>query len=165
MKKKAVLVVLVAIIVSIGLISCRTAETHSSYKIGVLVSQTGNYAGLGTQSLEGIQLIADNINGAGGIDGVPVELVIYDDKSEATEAALAAKKLIDVEQVHLLLACTTTSTSMAVVPVCNESEVPAVILTGTALFDAELGYWVFRPPEVSLTILLLHWTMLRRTCR
>jgi branched-chain amino acid transport system substrate-binding protein len=145
MRKKVALMLLAVILVSVGLISCRAAETPSSYKIGVLASQAGNYAGLGTQSLEGIQLIADKINEAGGIDNVPVELVVYDDKSEATEAALAAKKLIDVEKVHVLLACTTTSTSMAIVPVCNESEIPAVILTGMSLFDGELGYWVFRP--------------------
>ena len=145
MIKKLILVVLLAILVNVGLVSCRTTETSAAYKIGVLVSQTGNYAGLGIQSLEGIQLVADRINEAGGIDGVPMELVVYDDKSEAVEAALAAKNLIDVEKLHVLLACTTTSTSMAVVPVCNEAKVPVVILTGTSLFDADLGYWVFRP--------------------
>jgi len=144
MTKKWILVLLVAALVSIGLVSCKTGEV-TSYRIGVLVSQTGNYAGLGTQAMEGIQLVVDDINDSGGINGNLLELIIYDDKGEATESALAAKKLIEVDKVHVLLACTTTSTSMAVVPVCNDLEVPAVILTGTSLFDSELGNWVFRP--------------------
>jgi len=74
-----------------------------------------------------------------------VELVVYDDKSEATEAALVAKKLIEVDKVHVLLAGTTVSLSMSTVPVGNEAEVPTVILSGTSLFDNELGRWVFRP--------------------
>ena len=145
MRKKMILSLVLSLCIISGLVSCRKTETPASYKIGVLVSQTGNYAGLGMQSLEGMQLIVDKINEAGGVNSIPVELVVQDDKSEATEAALAAKKLINVEKVHVLLACTTTSTSMAVVPVCNEAEVPAVILSGTSLFDDELGHWVFRP--------------------
>ena len=146
MKKKAILVLMVAVVsMTGGLVSCKGAEPVTSYKIGTLVAQTGNYAGLGLQSLEGMQLIVDKINDGGGINGIPVELVVYDDRSEATEAALAAKKLIEVDKVHVLLAGTTTSLSMSIVPVGNEAEIPTVILTGTSLFDSELGYWVFRP--------------------
>ena len=146
MRKKAILVLMVAVVSMIGgLTSCKGAEPVTSYKIGAILAQTGNYAGLGLQSLEGIQVIVDEINDGGGINGIPVELVVYDDKSEATEAALLAKKLIEVDKVHVLLTCTTTSLSMSIVPVGNEAEVPTVILSGTSLFDDQLGDWVFRP--------------------
>ena len=146
MRKKAILVLMVAVVSMIGgLASCRGAEPVTSYKIGAILAQTGNYAGLGLQALEGIQVIVDEINDGGGINGIPVELVVYDDKSEATEAALLAKKLIEVDKVHVLLTCTTTSLSMSIVPVGNEAEVPTVILSGTSLFDDQLGDWVFRP--------------------
>ena len=146
MRKKAVLVLMVAVVSMIGgLTSCRGAEPVTSYKIGVIVAQAGNYAGLGLQSLEGIQVIVDEINDGGGINGIPVELVVSDDKSEATEAVLAAKKLIDVDKVHVLVAGTVTALSMSIVPVGNEAEIPTVILSGTALLDDQLGDWVFRP--------------------
>ena len=146
MRRKAILVLMVAVVSMIGgLASCRGAEPVTSYKIGAILAQTGNYAGLGLQALEGIQVIVDEINDGGGINGIPVELVVYDDKSEATEAALLAKKLIEVDKVHVLLTCTTTSLSMSIVPVGNEAEVPTVILSGTSLFDDQLGDWVFRP--------------------
>jgi branched-chain amino acid transport system substrate-binding protein len=146
MRKKAILVLMVAVVSMIGgLASCRGAEPVTSYKVGAILAQTGNYAGLGLQALEGIQVVVDEINDGGGINGIPVELVVYDDKSEATEAALVAKKLIEVDKVHVLLTCTTTSLSMSIVPVGNEAETPTVILSGTSLFDDQLGGWVFRP--------------------
>ncbi len=146
MRKKAILVLMVAVVSMIGgLASCRGAEPVTSYKIGAILAQTGNYAGLGLQALEGIQVVVDEINDGGGINGIAVELVVYDDKSEATEAALVAKKLIEVDKVHVLLTCTTTSLSMSIVPVGNEAETPTVILSGTSLFDDQLGGWVFRP--------------------
>ena len=158
MRKKAILVLMVAVVSMIGgLASCRGAEPVTSYKIGAILAQTGNYAGLGLQALEGIQVIVDEINDGGGINGIPVELVVYDDKSEATEAALAAKKLIEVDKVHVLVAGTVTTVSMSIVPVGNEAEIPTVILSGTALLDDQLGDWVFRPmgeePNYSTMIL------------
>ena len=146
MTKKIILVLMVAICLIGGLVSCRKAEPVTSYyKIGAIVSQSGNYAGLGIQSLEGMQLIVDEINKTGGINGIPLELVVYDDKSEATEAALGAKKLIEVDKVHALVEGTVTALGMSVVTVANEAKVPTLILSGTALLDDQLGDWVFRP--------------------
>jgi branched-chain amino acid transport system substrate-binding protein len=144
--KKAITVILTAAIITVGMFaSCKKAEPVSSYKIGVTVAQTGQYAGLGLQALEGMQLKADELNSAGGIDEIPIELIIYDDKSEATEAALAAKKLVEVDQVHVLASATATGMSLSLVPVASEAKVPTVILTGTTLQDDNLGAWVFRP--------------------
>ena len=160
MRKKAILVLMVAVVSMIGgLTSCKGAEPVTSYKIGAILAQTGNYTGLGIQSLEGIQVIVDEINDGGGINGIPVELVVSDDKSEATEAALAAKKLIDVDKVHVLIAGTVTTLSMSIVPVGNEAEIPTVILSGTALLDDQLGDWVFRPmgEEANYSTMILNY--------
>jgi len=160
MRKKAILVLMVAVVSMIGgLASCKGAEPVTSYKIGAILAQTGNYAGLGLQSLEGIQVIVDEINDGGGINGIPVELVVYDDKSEATEAALAAKKLVDVDKVHVLVAGTVTTLSMSIVPVGNETETPTVILSGTSLLDDQLGNWVFRPmgEEANYSTMVLNY--------
>ena len=160
MRKKSILVLMVAVVSMIGaLTSCKGAEPVTSYKIGAILAQTGNYTGLGLQSLEGIQVMVDEINDGGGINGIPVELVVYDDKSEATEAALAAKKLIEVDKVHVLVAGTVTTVSMSIVPVGNEAEIPTVILSGTALLDDQLGDWVFRPmgEEANYSIMILNY--------
>ncbi len=145
MIKKIVLVILAGAFVVGGLVSCRKTESVESFKVGVLASQTGVYAGLGLQFLEGANFVIDDINAAGGINGIPLETVVYDDKSEATEAVLAAKKLIEVDQVHALMEGTVTALGMSIVPVANEEGVPTVIVSGTTLLDDQLGAWVFRP--------------------
>jgi len=160
MRKKSILVLMVAVVSMIGgLTSCKGAEPVTSYKIGAIVAQTGNYAGLGLQSLDGIQVMVDEINASDVYKRQPVELVVYDDKSEATEAALAAKKLIEVDKVHVLVAGTVTTVSMSIVPVGNEAEIPTVILSGTALLDDQLGDWVFRPmgQEPNYSTMLLNY--------
>ena len=143
--KKIVLGLVAAAFLIGGLVSCKKAESVASYKIGVAVAQTGSYAGLGSQFLEGMELMVDSINEAGGVNGIPLEVVIYDNKSEATETTLVVKKLIEVDQVHALIEGTVTALGMSIVPVANESGVPTVILSGTGLLDDQLGAWVFRP--------------------
>jgi len=162
--KKIVSVVLSAAIVATGmLVSCRKTETTSSYRAGITVAQTGQYAGLGLQTMEGMQLQAEEINSAGGINGVPLQLIIYDDKSEATEATLAAKKLIEVDQVHILAGATATGMSLSLVPVANESKIPTIILTGTTLQDDKLGTWVFRPTGTERSYVTLDLGYLSQT--
>ena len=157
--KKAIILLMALVLGISGAFSCRKAEPVGSYKIGILASQTGNYAGLGMQSLEGMQLITDVTNETGGVNGIPLELVVYDDKSEVTEVALAAKQLADVDQVVAMLEGTVTQMASALIPVANELGVPAAGISGTALFDDQLGEWFFRPmgSEVDYAFLLLEY--------
>ena len=145
MIKKVIMVTMSAVLIIGGLASCKKTETVAAYRLGVVVAQTGSYAGLGLQFLEGMDLMVDEVNEAGGINGIPLEVIVYDNKSEATETTLAAKKLIDVDQVHALIEGTVTALGMSIVPLANEEGVPTVILSGTGLLDDQLGAWVFRP--------------------
>jgi branched-chain amino acid transport system substrate-binding protein len=143
--KKVIMVTMSAVLIIGGLASCKKTETVAAYRLGVVVAQTGSYAGLGLQFLEGMDLMVDEVNEAGGINGIPLDVIVYDNKSEATETTLAAKKLIDVDQVHVLIEGTVTALGMSIVPLANEEGVPTVILSGTGLLDDQLGAWVFRP--------------------
>ncbi len=144
MKRIAVLLLVFVLALS-GMISCAPSSVEESYKIGALTSQTGKYAGLGLQTLEGMQVIADDINEKGGINGIPLELVPCDDKSSTTGVTLGAKELIEVEKVAVILHGTVTALAQSTMPVAEEGKTPAILLSGTALFDDQLGEWCFRP--------------------
>lgn len=64
------------------------------YKIGVSAPTEGAYTDLGRSIINSAKLAAEEINKDGGIDGVPVELVICNDKAVTTEAIKCAKKLV-----------------------------------------------------------------------
>lgn len=154
MNKLVIILVMAALLMS-GLTACRTEAEKQTFRIGAVVAQTGNYGGLGSQSLEGMQLIVDHINANGGINGIPLELITYDDKSEQTEASLMTKRLIDVDKVHVLVAGTASNLSVSMIPIANEEEVSAVLLMGTALFNDQLGEWCFNPMGSEETYIVL----------
>lgn len=62
-------------------------------KIGLMAPLTGAYASEGEDMRRVVELLAEEINKAGGINGLKVEIVPQDDGSDARTAALAAQRL------------------------------------------------------------------------
>src|SRR5436190_2670283 len=92
-----------ALAASLGLNSNVGAQ-QPPIKIGMSMPQTGGLAGGGKSSLLGIEIWRDDVNAKGGLLGRKVELVVYDDKSSASESPAIYSKLLDVDKVDLLFA-------------------------------------------------------------
>ena len=73
-------------------------------KIGMSMPLTGGLAAGGKSSLIGIEVWRDDVNAKGGLLGRKVELIVYDDKSSASETPAIYSKLLDVDKVDLLFA-------------------------------------------------------------
>jgi len=89
-------------------------------KIGMSMPQTGGLAGGGKPSLLGIEIWRDDINARGGLLGRKVELVVYDDKSSASETPAIYSKLLDVDKVDLLFAPYATVPTAPIMPLVKD---------------------------------------------
>jgi branched-chain amino acid transport system substrate-binding protein len=58
------------------------STSRGAWEIGLVISQTGRFANIGTSQLEGAILAIDEINAAGGIDGLPLSPIVRDDASD-----------------------------------------------------------------------------------
>src|SRR6202045_4517096 len=90
-------------VATLGLIGSAGAQ-QPPIKIGMSMPQTGGLAGGGKASLLGIEIWRDDVNAKGGLLGRKVEIVVYDDKSSASETPAIYSKLLDVDKVDLLFA-------------------------------------------------------------
>ena len=143
MRKLGLVLCCVALLV-VGAAGC-AGGGGDTYKVGYLASQTGPYAALGLASTQGAQLAVKQINEAGGINGKQIELILVDDKGTATDSALGAQKLIEVDGVITLASATATALSHSVIQVLNDNETPGLIISGTGLIMDQLGAWTFKP--------------------
>src|SRR6266576_5196039 len=89
-------------------------------KIGMSMAQTGGLAAGGKASLLGIEIWRDDINAKGGLLGRKVELVVYDDKSSASETPAIYSKLLDVDKVDLLFAPYATVPTAPIMPLVKQ---------------------------------------------
>src|SRR5712675_695649 len=106
-------------IIVLALTSGASAE-QPPIKIGMSMAQTGGLAAGGKASLLGIEIWRDDINARGGLLGRKVELVVYDDKSSASETPAIYSKLLDVDKVDLLFAPYATVPTAPLLPLVKQ---------------------------------------------
>jgi branched-chain amino acid transport system substrate-binding protein len=83
------------------------AQATEPIKIGFSASLTGGLASSGKANLLAQQIWEEKINAEGGLLGRQVELVYYDDQSNASTVPGIYAKLLDVDKVDLLMGAAT----------------------------------------------------------
>jgi branched-chain amino acid transport system substrate-binding protein len=114
-----------------GLTSAAFAQ-QPPIKIGMSMAQTGGLAGGGKASQLGIEVWRDDVNAKGGLLGRKVELVVYDDKSSASETPAIYSKLLDVDKVDILFAPYATVPTAPLMPLVKQR---GILLMGNFSFQ------------------------------
>jgi len=118
-----------------------------TYKVGALLSVTGPAAWLGTPERNTVRMIEEEINEAGGINGHPLEVIVEDTVGDATKTVTAAKKLITKDEVLVIVGPSRSGTTMAVIPIVEEAEVPLISCAAAEAIVVPVKRWVFKTPQ------------------
>lgn len=110
-------------------------------KVGVVFSQTQAAAVYGATQLNGVRLAADQLNEQGG---VTYELVVEDDASDPAQGITAFEKLINADQVSVIIGPTLSNTAQSSDPVAQDAGVPVLGVSNTAPGITDIGDYVFR---------------------
>ncbi|HKU73305.1 MAG TPA: ABC transporter substrate-binding protein [Pyrinomonadaceae bacterium] len=137
--------ILIASIVIASLLSACNPQTGSDkVRIGVFMSTTGSTANFGISSVNGIKMAADEINAAGGINGKQVELLVQDDRSDASEAATIVTKFVTQDMVHAVIGEVASSRSIAAAPIAQNAKIPMLTPSSTNPEVTKKGDFIFR---------------------
>lgn len=127
------------------------AKTGEPYKVGVLAAITGNASSLGTKNRDTIQMLEKKVNATGGIRGPDgllhaLEVIYYDTESDETKALLAAKKLIEEDQVCIILGPSQSGTTLAAIDTVQKAEIPLMSMASSVKIvePVEDRYWIFK---------------------
>lgn len=136
------------LIVSLALVFSCTKEKEP-YKVGAVFSVTGRTSFLGEPEKKTAVMIAEAINKVGGINGHPLELVIYDDESDETKAVLAVKRLLKKDKVPVIIGPSLSGNTLAVVKVMNDAKVPLVSCAASNKIVTPVvdRHWIFKVPQ------------------
>jgi len=112
--------------------------------IGEVGSLTGSEATFGISTRNAIELAVREVNAAGGIKGKKVEVRVYDNQSKPEEAASAANRLINQDQVLVILGEVASSNSIAMAQKAQPAKVPMISNASTNPKVTEVGDYIFR---------------------
>ncbi len=111
--------------------SMASAQKKPAVRLGVNLDTTGYGAWLGEPELHALQLFAEQTNAKGGIDGHPLELVVYDNESNPEKSSSNTKKLIQRDKVTAIVGTAITATSNAAKSTAQEEKVVMYSLSGS----------------------------------
>ncbi len=77
----------------LGLVSFSSALAADPVKIGLMAPLTGSWASEGQEMKRNVELLAEQANARGGLNGRKIEVVVEDDGGDPRTAALAAQRL------------------------------------------------------------------------
>ncbi len=116
-------------------------------KIGSVLSVTGPAAFLGDPELKTLQMYVEDINKKGGVLGRPLELVHYDDGSDASKANGFTKRLLEDDKVDILVGGTTTGATMSMAPLVEKAGIPFISLAGAVVIVEPVKKFIFKTPH------------------
>lgn len=124
---------------SCALLSCSPAI--ADINIGVVLSLTGPAASLGVPAKNAIDLLPRELAGE------TIRYTILDDASDTTQAARAFRRLVDEHKVDVILGTSVTPSTLALVPIALEKQVPLLSLAASVKIVEPMDSqrrWVFK---------------------
>jgi branched-chain amino acid transport system substrate-binding protein len=113
-------------------------------RVGFYGALTGPTATFALSGRNGARLAVDDLNRAGGLLGERVELLVEDDRGEASEAASAVTKLITRDHVVALIGEFASSRTLAAAPIAQSEQVPMISPSSTNVAVTKKGDYIFR---------------------
>jgi len=165
MERKTTLAMVTTVVFAVLLLAggCAQKDTAKApIKIGGLFSITGPNSFLGEPERNSMQLLAEQINAKGGINGRPLELVIYDDEGDEAKAVLNASKLIEKDQVLAIVGPSLTGTTMAVIPIVEKAQVPLISCAAGVKITTPVKKWVFKTPQTDVMAVAKLYEFMKR---
>jgi branched-chain amino acid transport system substrate-binding protein len=106
---------------------CALAKVQGpEIKIGFACGMTGSCRDWCKNNLVAVEMAIEEINSTGGVDGIPLKLVVQDTASNPAEAANVVRKLATDDKVLAIQGPFYSSECEVAFPVANELKIPAI---------------------------------------
>jgi branched-chain amino acid transport system substrate-binding protein len=103
-----------------------TGVTDSEIRIGMWTPLSGPVSLLGQSARDAVRLWAKEVNDKGGIHGRKINFISYDDAASPQEAQAVIRRLIDQDQVFMLISGSVSGSTLPVRQVITRDKVPFV---------------------------------------
>jgi len=119
------------------------AKAENEVLIGAVFAMTGPIASYGQESVNGIRMALDEVNQT-PINGRILKALVEDNKGEPVESANAVRKLIDINDVDIVVGSVASSNTLASAPIAQAAKIPLLTPASTNEKVTMTGDYIFR---------------------
>ncbi len=136
MTKKGLWLRVALVILSFSIIGCNNAAREKNAGpneicLGVNLELSGKYGGTGALALRGMKMAVQEVNEKGGIRGLPVRLVVGDNKSDPATAQAIFEQQVKEEHVVAVLGPKNSDTAISLGQRAGELKTPFIATNAT----------------------------------
>lgn len=146
--KWAVVLTLLAGLLALSGLSC-AEEPKETYKVGAIFATTGPASNLGVPEKQTVDMMVEQINAAGGINGHPLEVVFYNTETSSEKCATLVARLIEQDNVLAIIGPSTSGESLAIIDTVTTAKIPLISCAANIGIVTPVSerYWVFKTPQ------------------
>ena len=143
MKRSFAAVIMLAASLALS-VSLAAAET---IKVGAILAVTGPASFLGGPEARTLEMLAEEINAKGGINGNKIELVIKDSGGNPEKAISFAKQLIEEEKVFAIIGPSTSGETLKIKQICEDGKTILLSCAAAEQIVEPVAKYVFKTPQ------------------
>ena len=116
-------------------------------KIGALLAVTGPASFLGGPEAHTLEMLVEQVNAQGGINGKKIDLLLKDTAGNPEKAISLAKQLLEEENVVAVVGPSSSGETMAVKKIFEDAKTPLISCAAAEVIVNPLASWVFKTPQ------------------
>lgn len=150
MKNKTIFWIALAIIAVVGIIAAGVHQSRQAGKfgsgvtVGAVLVLSGDNALWGTNARKAFDIVVDDVNAHGGINGRSLHVDAEDSAGDPKTALSAFRKLSDIDKVPMVLGDMQSNTTLAMAPLANDGHVVLMGIGSSAPAVTQAGPYVYR---------------------
>ena len=130
--------------VFLSCIAITTTSLAAEVKIGAILAETGPASFLGGPEARSLQMLANEINESGGINGARIKLIIKDSGANPEKAISFAKQLIEEDQVFAIIGPSTSGETLKIKKLCEKAGMILISCASAELIVNPVAPHVFK---------------------
>jgi branched-chain amino acid transport system substrate-binding protein len=116
-------------------------------KVGAILAVTGGASFLGAPEAKTLQMLVDEVNAKGGVNGHKIELIIKDSAANPEKAISFAKQLIEEEKVFAIIGPSTSGETMKIKNISEEAKSILLSCAAAEVIVNPVAKYVFKTPQ------------------
>jgi branched-chain amino acid transport system substrate-binding protein len=143
--KKCIIALMCASLLPLAF-SCKK-QSGETIKIGAIFSVTGPASFLGAPEEKTAQMMVDEINSKGGVDGKMLKLIVKDSTGSPEKAISFAKQLIEEDKVFAIIGPSTSGETMKIKTICEDGKTILISCAAAEVIVNPVAKYVFKSPQ------------------
>ncbi|MBN2443272.1 MAG: ABC transporter substrate-binding protein [Spirochaetales bacterium] len=147
LKNVIILVLIMVTLFSTTQIFSAPQKEVETIKVGAILAVTGGASFLGAPESKTLEMLVEQINNKGGVNGKKIELIIKDSQANPENAISFAKQLIEEDKVIAIIGPSTSGESLKIKDICEENQTILLSCAAAEAIVDPVASYVFKTPQ------------------